>query len=198
MTKEIETANVINLKMVNLSHGERDEMEKIGIISGNGTVNSYNFPSIHNKRPPITKKAIHAPDIINEAFNYSRPSSFSRALTFTIGNVRVLLISGTASVDEHGKTIHVCDFRAQSWRTFRNISELLKAEQMSWHDVVRTSCYLRDIDRDYKDFNEIRTAFYTWLGLDPLPASTGIQAGICRADLLVEIEAIAVSVREES
>ena len=49
----------------------------------------------------------------------------------------------------------------------------------------------RDIERDYKDFNEVRTAFFGWLGLDPLPASTGIQARLCREDLLVEIEAIA-------
>ena len=63
---------------------------------------------------------------------------------------------------------------------------------MTWHDIVRTSCYLRDIERDYGAFNEIRTAFFDWLGLDPLPASTGIQARICRSDLLVEIEAIAI------
>jgi enamine deaminase RidA (YjgF/YER057c/UK114 family) len=29
-------------------------------------------------------------------------------------------------------------------------------------------------------------------GLDPLPASTGIQAILCRPELLVEIEAIAM------
>ncbi len=34
------------------------------------------------------------------------------------------------------------------------------------------------------------------LGLDPLPASTGIQARICRSDLLVEIEAIAIVPRD--
>jgi len=196
MTKGTVTINEIEMEMVNLSIAEREEMEKIGILSGNGSINSYNFPDLHKNRSPIEKKAVQAPQILNEAFNYSRPSSFSRALTFTIGNVKVLLISGTASVDEGGNTVYIGDFRAQCWRTFRNISELLKAEQMSWHDIVRTSCYLRDIERDYKDFNEIRTAFYSWLDLDPLPASTGIQARICREDLLVEIEAIAISVGE--
>jgi len=29
-------------------------------------------------------------------------------------------------------------------------------------------------------------------GLDPLPASTGIQVRLCRSDLLVEIEAMAI------
>ena len=100
--------------------------------------------------------------------------------------------TGTASVDEHGETIHVGDFRAQCWRTWRNLTELLKSEGATWHDIVRTTCYLRDIERDYRDFNEIRTHFFHMQNLDPLPASTGIQARICREDLLVEIEAIAL------
>jgi len=58
--------------------------------------------------------------------------------------------------------------------------------------VVRTSCYLKDIDRDYDAFNAGRTAFFKEQGLDPLPASTGIQARLCRPELLVEIEAIAM------
>jgi enamine deaminase RidA (YjgF/YER057c/UK114 family) len=57
---------------------------------------------------------------------------------------------------------------------------------------VRTTCYLRDIDRDYDAFNEERTAFSREQGLDPLPASTGIQAHLCRPELLVEIETIAM------
>jgi 2-iminobutanoate/2-iminopropanoate deaminase len=31
---------------------------------------------------------------------------------------------------------------------------------MTWHDVARATCYLRDIERDYRDFNEVRTAFF--------------------------------------
>jgi enamine deaminase RidA (YjgF/YER057c/UK114 family) len=57
---------------------------------------------------------------------------------------------------------------------------------------VRTTCYLRDIQRDYDVFNEVRTAFYRKHGLDPLPASTDIEATLRRPELLVEIEAIAI------
>jgi enamine deaminase RidA (YjgF/YER057c/UK114 family) len=71
------------------------------------------------------------------------------------------------------------------------VTRLLVAEKASWHDVVRTTCFLRDIERDYDSFNEIRTMFMNAIGLDPLPASTGIQAHLCRTELLVEIEAIA-------
>lgn len=175
-----------------MSDSERDEMIKIGILSEDDRVTRYKMPEIHNERPPIDKKAVQAPGVINEAFNYQRPSSFSRAIRLDLGSYTVLLISGTASVNEEGKAAHIGDFRAQCWRTFRNITELLQAEDMSWHDIVRTSCYLRDIERDYKDFNEIRTKFYNWLALDPLPASTGIQARLCWETLLVEIEAIAI------
>ena len=147
-------------------------------------------------RQAISKKAISAPEVLNEAYHYSKPSSFSRGLRLDIKGVTILLISGTASVDECGKTVHVGDFRAQTWRTYQNITKLLEAEGATWHDIVRTTCYLRDIERDYKDFNDIRTAFFGWLGLNPLPASTGIQARLCREDLLVEIEAMAVTARQ--
>jgi 2-iminobutanoate/2-iminopropanoate deaminase len=140
----------------------------------------------------VRKKAITAPQVLNEAFRYQRPSSFSRGLRLDIKGVTILLISGTASIDENGLTIHEGDFRAQTWRTYRNITALLESEGASWKDVVRTTCYLRDIERDYAAFNEIRTQFFREQGLDPLPASTGIQAILCRPDLLVEMEAMAI------
>jgi len=145
-----------------------------------------------SKTASIEKKPITALNALNEAFDYERPSSFSRGLRLEFGNLVVLLISGTASVGANGETLHVGDFRAQTRRTFENITALLDSEGVTWHDIVRTTCYLRDIDRDYVAFNEERTAFYQRQQLDPLPASTGIQAKLCRSDLLVEIEAIAM------
>ena len=139
----------------------------------------------------IEKKKMTNLNVLNEAFDYAKPSSFSRGLRLEFGNIVVLLISGTASIDDAGVTVHVGDFRAQLKRTYHNITGLLAAEGANWHDIVRTTCYLRDIDRDYAAFNEERTAFFDELGLDPLPASTGIQAILCRPDLLIEMEAIA-------
>ncbi len=141
---------------------------------------------------PIEKRAITNHDVLNEAYCYNKPSSFSRGMRIDIGDVVILLISGTASIDEHGRTVHVGDFRAQLRRTFSNITGLLASEGCTWRDIVRTTCYLRDIERDYEAFNEERTAFFKEQGLDPLPASTGIQAILCRPDLLIEIEAIAM------
>jgi enamine deaminase RidA (YjgF/YER057c/UK114 family) len=143
---------------------------------------------------PVTKRAITNLKTLNEAYDYG--SAFSRGMRIDLKGLTILLISGTASIDENGVTVHVGDLRAQLRRTFDNITRLLEAEGATWHDIVRTTCYLRDIERDYQAFNEERTAFYREQKLDPLPASTGIQAILCRPDLLIEIEAIAMFRRE--
>ena len=141
---------------------------------------------------PIEKHAITNHAVLNEAYAYAKPSSFSRGMRIDLNGLTILLISGTASIDEQGRSVHIGDFGAQLRRTFDNITGLLASEGATWHDIVRTTCYLRDIDRDYEAFNEGRTAFFREQGLDPLPASTGIQAKLCRPELLVEIEAIAM------
>jgi 2-iminobutanoate/2-iminopropanoate deaminase len=186
------TNQKILIDLTKLTDGEHVEMRKLGILSADNYITETVIPAVHKNRPPIEKHVTHAPQVLNEAYNYQRPSSFSRALRLDIGDYKILLISGTASVNEEGKAEHVGDFNAQLWRTYRNITGLLEAEGMSWHDVVRTTNYLRDIERDYAEFNKIRTTFYSWMGLDPLPASTGIQARLCWETLLVEIEAYAV------
>jgi 2-iminobutanoate/2-iminopropanoate deaminase len=147
---------------------------------------------------PIKKRAVTNHRVLNEAYSYSKPSSFSRGMRIDLNGLTILLISGTASIDEHGKSVHIGDFRAQMRRTLANITGLLESEGCTWHDIVRTTCYLRDIDRDYESFNEERTEFFKQQGLDPLPASTGIEAKLCRPELLVEIEAIAMFLTEEA
>ena len=146
----------------------------------------------------VEKRAITNHGVLNEAYAYAKPSSFSRGMRIDLNGLTILLISGTASIDENGVSVHIGDFRSQLRRTYENITGLLKSEGCTWHDSVRTTCYLRDIDRDYEAFNEERTKFFAEQGLDPLPASTGIQAHLCRPELLIEIEAIAMFRTEKS
>jgi len=129
---------------------------------------------------------------LNEAYDYETPVPFTRGMRVELPGYSLILISGTASVDDEGRSIHVGDIKAQSWRTFENVEALLASEGADWHDVVRTTCYLRDMSRDYEPFNEVRHSFYLDRGLEPFPASTGIQVTLCREDLLVEIEAMAI------
>ena len=184
--------DLLLIDITKLTDGERVEMRKLGILSGDNKINGSIYPSLHKERPPVERHVVHVPQVLNEAYDYQKPSSFSRALRLDLGGYKVVVISGTASVNEEGKAEHIGDFKAQLWRTYRNITNLLEAEGMTWHDVVRTTNYLRDIERDYVEFNKIRTSFFRWMNLDPLPASTGIQARLCWETLLVEIEAYAI------
>jgi 2-iminobutanoate/2-iminopropanoate deaminase len=191
-TLEIEDNKKLLIDLSKLTDGEKVEMKKLGILSNSNKITESIYPSLHMERPPIEKHVVHAPNTINEAYNYAKPSSFSRALRLDLGAYKVLVVSGTASVNEEGQPEHIGDFKAQLWRTYVNITTLLEAEGMSWHDVVRTTNYLRDIERDYGEFNKIRTSFYRWMNLDPLPAATGIQARLCWETLLVEVEVYAI------
>ncbi len=171
------------------TEAEKAERRALGLPAARPAARGC-IKSLPKGRTPIAKKAITSATVLNEAPCYG--SAFTRGLRLELPGFSQLLISGTASIGASGETLYPGDFRAQLWRTFHNITDLLTSEGATWQDIVRPSCYLRDIDRDYAEFNKVRTEFYDALGLDPYPASTGIQAGICRSDLLIEIEAIAI------
>lgn len=139
----------------------------------------------------IPKRPIRNPEALCEAYHYEKPVAFSRGMRVELDGASMIFISGTASVNEKGESVHPGDFAAQARRAFSNIASLLASEGADWHDVVRTTCYLVDF-RNYSIFNEVRNTFYHQQGLDPLPASTCVQSGLCRPELMVEIDAIAV------
>jgi enamine deaminase RidA (YjgF/YER057c/UK114 family) len=175
------------------SEGEKAERTAMGLSPDSPATNGALASLQGGERRAVQKRALSAPEVLGEASAYPHPSSFSRGLRVDLeGGTTHLFLSGTASVGLDGATVHPGDFRAQCWRTYRNLTHLLESGNATWHDVVRCTCYLRDIERDYADFNRVRTEFFSALGLDPLPASTAVQARLCRRDLLVEIEAHAI------
>ena len=98
----------------------------------------------------------------------------------------VLYISGTASVDEQGETVHLDDVERQVERMLLNVRELLRPHDSSFRDVVQVITYL-------KHAHYLPTFLDIWKkwGLDGLP-NTFVEAGVCRPDLLCELEAIAI------
>lgn len=130
---------------------------------------------------------------MKNAFEYdSNPASFSRAVSICPATTKSMLyVSGTASIGKNGETLHKGDFKTQLWQTYENLTEVLSEGNMTWKNVIRTTIYLRDIDRDYEDFNKIRKEFFDQVGIVNYPASTCVGAKICRPDLLCEIELIA-------
>ena len=127
-----------------------------------------------------------------EAYKYGKPSAFSRGMSVRfLKDTEMIFISGTASIGEDGTTLYKGDFKRQTERMFENITELLDSENVTWKNVIKTTIYIRDIDRDYEEFNVIRKSFYDKMGLEVYPASVCVEAKLCRNDLLVEMELIA-------
>lgn len=128
-------------------------------------------------------EVMHTPTL-NEADEYG--SAFSRGMKVGLPEKTVLYISGTASVDECGATVHLDDVERQIERMLLNVRELLRPHGSTFRDVVQVITYLKRADY-LPTFVE---AWKRW-GLDGLP-NTFVEAGVCRPDLLCELEAIAI------
>lgn len=132
---------------------------------------------------PLNVEVMSTPTL-NEAWMYG--SDFSRGLKTEDENKITLHISGTASVDEAGRTVHVGDFGAQAKRMLVNISSLLEAHGASFQDLVSAVAYVKNAG----DAPLLRAIFHEH-GFEGFPC-TLVEAPICRPDLLCETEAVAV------
>jgi len=155
------------------------------------------IPTDHNYNTeansmPLDRRPLSAQQVMCEAHHYSKPSAFSRGMEVDIGTARLIFISGTASVGPSGQTLHKGDFQAQAWQAFENARAVLNDAGADWQDVVKATIFLKDIAAYYKTFNEVRCAYFKKVGLKVYPASTCVEARLCRDDLLVEMELIAI------
>ena len=134
--------------------------------------------------PEIAQIEVMTTPTLNEAPEYG--SAFSRGMKVVLPEETYLFISGTASVDEKGDTVHVDDVDAQMERMLLNIEKLLKPHGAKFSDLASAVTYLKsadDADR-YRDLCTERD-------MDSVP-HTIVQADVCRPDLLCEMEAVAV------
>ena len=75
----IDTDPRVLIDLNKLTDNEREEMIKLGILSETNQITESTSSAIHNHRPPIEKFSVHAPDVLNEAYNYQKPTYFSGA-----------------------------------------------------------------------------------------------------------------------
>jgi enamine deaminase RidA (YjgF/YER057c/UK114 family) len=136
------------------------------------------------KAPRLLDIAKMSTPSLNEAWTYG--ADFSRGLRVADANKVALYVSGTASVDEAGRTVHVGDFEAQVDRMLHNIASLLDRQGATFGNLVSGVIYLKD-PRDAPALRAMLRAH----GFDGFPCGL-VEASLCRPELLCEAEAVAV------
>jgi reactive intermediate/imine deaminase len=103
----------------------------------------------------------------------------------------ILQVSGQGPVDPAtGDYLHQGDVAAQTIRTLANVEAVLSAGGASFDDVIMLRVYLTTRD-DFAAMNDAYGGYLTER-CSVLPARTTVFVGLPRAEMLVEIDALAV------
>jgi enamine deaminase RidA (YjgF/YER057c/UK114 family) len=116
-----------------------------------------------------------------DAFEYC--SAFSRGVWIREPDMTQVQVSGTAAIDERGKSLFPNDCRAQIFRTFDTIEALIAPTGASLKDICQATVFLKRA----QDLPVYRQAAAE-RGLADLPAVC-VVADVCRDDLLFEVDA---------
>ncbi|MGA2018915.1 MAG: Rid family hydrolase [Opitutaceae bacterium] len=107
-------------------------------------------------------------------------------MTLDIEGRRTVHISGTASIDAAGATTHLGDAEHQSLDTLMNVAAILNGQGGGLQHITSATLFCKD-----------RESWEAWervskmLGVPAFP-KVCVIADVCRRDLLVEMEAVAV------
>ena len=93
--------------------------------------------------------------------------------------------SGQIPVDPADQTIPQ-GIEAQAEQSCRNVGAILEAAGLTYENVVKTTCFLADMN-DFQQFNEVYSEYFT-----SKPARSCVAVKTLPKGVLCEIEAIAV------
>ncbi len=101
-----------------------------------------------------------------------------------LGNL--VFLAGQGPVDPATRTVTATDIQGQTRQTLLNVKAILEAAGSSLDNVLKTTCFLRDMN-DFRAFNDVYAQFFA---AEP-PARTTVQAARLPNDIGVEIEVVA-------
>lgn len=113
-------------------------------------------------------------------------SSFSRANEIQTNSSRRVYVSGTASIDPDGATVHLGDTEKQVALTVDVVGAILTSRGMTWQNVTRAIAYFKR-DGEYHHL----PAYCAAKSLPPFPV-VYLQNDVCRDNLLFELEVDAI------
>ncbi len=138
--------------------------------------------AVRAARSPL--RTVMTAPTLNEAMLYG--SDFVRGMRMVETNKIALHVSGTASIDEAGRTAHPGNFEAQADRMLVNVAALLEGQGAAFGDVISAITYLKRPS----DAARLREKLHE-AGFEGFP-NVMVAASICRPELLCEVEALAV------
>ena len=97
----------------------------------------------------------------------------------------LLFVSGQIAIDPASGDIVAGDIEAQTDRVLKNIKAVVEAAGMALQDVVKCTCFLKNMN-DFLKFN----AVYEKCFGEILPARETVEVGRLPKDALVEVSAI--------
>lgn len=101
-----------------------------------------------------------------------------------ISTGNLLFTSGQIALDPTTGNIVGEDIVAQTEQVIKNLKAVLEANNASFENVVKTTCFLKDMG-DFASFNEVYAKYFVGK-----PARSCVAVKTLPKDLLVEIEAI--------
>jgi enamine deaminase RidA (YjgF/YER057c/UK114 family) len=105
---------------------------------------------------------------------------------------RTLIVSGQVAYDASGSVVGAGDLHAQTRQVYANIQAALASRGATMDDLVKTTLCVRD--RDPEKAAVVRRARQPFLPAEHPCASTMVGvASLARPDLLLEVEAIAMT-----
>lgn len=107
---------------------------------------------------------------------------YSQALMH--GNM--LYASGQIPINPENGQVVEGDIKVQTLQVMKNISAILETAGLSFTDVIKTTCFIKDMN-DFAAFNEIYAEYFTGK-----PARSCVEVARLPKDVLCEVEIIAV------
>jgi len=96
-----------------------------------------------------------------------------------------LFVSGQIAIDPPTGNIIEGEIEAQTEQVLKNIAAIIEAAGMSLQDVVKCSCFLKDMN-DFVRFNAVYENYFGEI----LPARETVEVARLPKDVLVEVSAI--------
>jgi enamine deaminase RidA (YjgF/YER057c/UK114 family) len=135
------------------------------------------------------RRAAHSPTSVRSIcgtkqrspFRYG--SAFSRAMVVEDSTSKLILVSGTASIDEQGKSVYEGDPAAQVRQSLNVVSALAESEGAELRDLCEATVFIK-----HKEDFPVYQKVIEQLGIPNIP-SVNVVADVCRNELLFELDA---------